>query len=320
MIAPLISGAIIIFGTIFNTHFLMRRSEKPDLIIRIKKFYRNILLSLCIGGLIFLIGSIISFSLIYLLFKKFVRLLFGDPVIAYLAAMGIHSPSPAQYLAAQHALGLDLPIVLQYIKFLCQTFTGNWGISISVASGAPVYELIMPRLPRTIDLMLISIIIVLGLGILLGRILAKNRGKWYDKLIQLLCAIGISIPIFVLGMFLQYTLAYLNPIFPATYYKNPSFMDPPFVTGFYIIDALLAGEFFKIPDYLYHLVLPIFCLSLASFSLITLKIRSYMVNKSREKSVISNTIITGSVFGFIFMFSILIETTFGLNGFVSLLI
>ena len=45
-----------------------------------------------------------------------------------------------------------------------------------------------------------------------------------------------------------------------------------------------------------------------------------MVNKSREKSVISNTIITGSVFGFIFMFSILIETTFGLNGFVSLLI
>lgn len=163
-------------------------------------------------------------------------------------------------------------------------------------------------------------IIAVGFGIILGKFLAKSRGLWYDRVIQLACIIGISLPIFFLGMVFQYYLAYVNPIFPATYYKDATYEDPPFVTGFYIIDALISRQFFKIPDYINHLILPITCLTIISFSLVTIITRSYMLNKSRDKSVVSNTVVTGIHFSLILMFTLLVDTIFGLFGSGLLLI
>ncbi|MFW9969386.1 MAG: ABC transporter permease subunit [Candidatus Odinarchaeota archaeon] len=163
-------------------------------------------------------------------------------------------------------------------------------------------------------------IIAVGFGIILGRFLANSRGLWYDRVIQLTCIIGISLPIFFLGILFQYYLAYENPIFPATYYKDISYEDPPLVTGFYIIDAIISRQFFKIPDYIYHLILPISCLTIISFSLVTIITRSYMLNQSRDKSVVSNTVVTGIHFSLILMFTLLVDITFGLFGSGSLLI
>ncbi len=244
----------------------------------------------------------------------------GDPVYALLEAMGITDPLPEVVLAYRHQLGFDLPIFLRYFRYLGDTFTGNWGVSVSVARQTPTWELIATRFPRTIDLMMVSSIIAVGCGVILGRFLAKHRGSIQDRVIQLVCIIGISLPIFFLGMVFQYALAYQFPIFPATYYKNIDFEDPPFVTGFYMIDALISGEFYKIPDYIYHLILPVTCLTLVSFSLVTIITRSYMLNQSRDKSVISNVVVSGIVFGFVYMFTLLVEITFRLNGFGSLLV
>jgi peptide/nickel transport system permease protein len=278
----------------------------------VQNFYINVAITIAIGGSIFFIGTIISFNVF--LFLP------GDPVYALLESMGIIDPLPEVITAYRHQLGFDLPIFLRYFRYLGDIFTGNWGTSISIARGIPTWELIATRFPRTIDLMMVSSIIAVGCGIILGRFLAKNRGSIHDRVVQLVCIIGMSLPIFFLGMLFQYFLAFQVPIFPGSYYKNIDFEDPPFVTGFYMIDALLSGQFYKIPDYIYHLILPVTCLTLISFSLVTIITRSYMINQSRDKSVISLSVVTGFLFGFIFMNALLVETTFGLNGFASLLV
>lgn len=277
----------------------------------VQSFYINLVISLGIGGAIFFIGTIITFNIF--LFLP------GDPVYALLESMGIIDPLPEVVIAMRHQLGFDLPIFLRYFRYLGDLITGNWGTSVSVARGTPIWELTAQRLPRTIDIMMVSSIIAVGCGLILGRFLAKNRGSVQDRIIQFGCIIGISLPVFFLGMLFQYFLAYIFPIFPSTYYKNIDFEDPPFVTGFYIIDALISGQIYKIPDYIYHLILPVSCLTIVSFSLVTIITRSFMLNRSRDKSVISNSVVTGLVFGFIFMFTMLVEITFGLNGFGSLL-
>jgi peptide/nickel transport system permease protein len=278
----------------------------------IQNFYINIVITIAIGGTIFFIGTIISFNVF--LFLP------GDPVYALLESMGIIDPLPEVVAAYRHSLGFDLPIFIRYFRYLTDLITGNWSTSISVARGLPTWNLIAVRFPRTIDIMMVSSIIAVGCGLILGRFLAKNRGSIQDRVIQLVCIIGFSLPIFFLGMLFQYYLAFQFPIFPSTYYKNIDFEDPPFVTGFYIIDALLSGQFYKIPDYIYHLTLPVICLTIISFSLVTIITRSYMINQSRDRSVISNSVVTGFLFVFMFMFVILLESTFGLNGFGSLLV
>jgi peptide/nickel transport system permease protein len=278
---------------------------------KVRLFVINTVLTVNIGIAFFFIGTLICFAVFHLLP--------GDPVIAYLASVGIHTPSPAQIEQVTRQLGLDLPIFFRYFRYLADLITGNWGTSVSISPGTPVFEF-MRRLPRTIGLMTMSTMIALPLGFLLGRGLAKKRGLWYDRLIQLGCIIGLSFPIFFLGMAFQYTLGFLNPIFPATYYKNPAYTDPPYITGFYLFDALFTGQFPKMIDYLYHMFLPVTCLAIISFSLITLKTRTYLPEKPREKNIFSNLLLTVTIFSFVFMSAILVEATFGLNGFASLIV
>jgi peptide/nickel transport system permease protein len=273
----------------------------------------------------------------------FSRMMPGDPVRAHLDLAGIGRPNPIQYAQMEHFLGLDLPIIIQYFRYLGDLFTGNWGTSVSISRNTPVWDLIVARLPRTIDLTVFSMIIAAYVGIKIGVISATNRNKAKDTAFRGMALLGVAIPIFFLGMLLQYTIAYLNPIFPATYYKNADYVDPAQVTGFYMIDALLAGELYKIPDYLYHLVLPVFCLSFVTIASIVRQTRSSMLEVlqqdyvrtarakgCKEKTVIHShalknaliptvTIIGLNVAGLL-SGAILTETTFGLNGIGMLLV
>ncbi len=312
MIAPLISGAILIFGTLFNTKVLIPRSQRSELILKIKKLYRNILFSLCIGGIVFLVGSIISFSIIYFLP--------GNPAIAYLHAMGNFTPSPAEILAAEQLLGIHLPPFLRYIMFLCQTFNGNLGVSVSISMGDPVAGLLATRVPRMFEVIVLPIIFVVGLGFLLGRFLAKKRGRWYDKLIQIGYMLGLAFPVFIIGLACQYFLAYGAGIIPAAGYKSAALPTPTLRTGFLILDSLLDGNWALAIDIFYHLLTPMIILGIATFALIAWQTRSHMTNKTGKRSILSNTVITSSIFGFIFMFYVLIDTTFNLSGFGDLLI
>jgi peptide/nickel transport system permease protein len=196
----------------------------------------------------------------------------GDPVAAYLTY-----PDPDIYQYYRRLLWLDRPIIQQFFKYIADVFSGNWGNSVSINQGQDVWQLIMQRLPRTIDLALISIVIASFLGIKTGVIASKYRNKPRDTVLRGISLIGVSMPVFFLAVILQWFFCYIIPIFPATGFKDMRYKDPPFITGFRIIDALIAGQFYVIGDYLYHLALPVLCLSFITLAGIARHTRSSML-------------------------------------------
>ncbi|MFW9783204.1 MAG: hypothetical protein ACFFFB_13060 [Candidatus Heimdallarchaeota archaeon] len=271
----------------------------------IKKIYLNLIYTLIIGGVLFFLALYVSFMLS--------RFLPGDPVLAYLPEGHV---DPNLYMQVYRQLGLDKPLIEQFFIYLGKMFTGNWGISISIVRGMPVWNLIQLILPRTIDLFILPFLIGISLGLLFGNLSVKFRHKWSDKLFQILTFIGCALPLFFLGMLFQYFLGYLLPIFPTTGFKTYSYPDPPFVTGFRIIDSLLSRQLYLIPDYLYHLVLPWSVLTIGIGSLTTLMVRIYLLNlnKSKTRSIVPNSFNSVISIGLFFGFIILVETTFGLAG------
>ncbi len=271
------------------------------------------------------------------------RMMPGDPVRSMLEAQGIPRPNPEVYAAMAAQLGLDQPIIIQYFRYLAELFTGQWGISISIARNQPVWGLIVQRLPRTIDLSIFSMVIAATLGIKAGVISATNRNNPKDTIVRGFALLGVAIPVFFLGMLVQYFLGHVWPIFEPTGYKNFIFEDPEFVTGFYIIDALLANEWYKIWDYLYHMILPVFCLSFITLAGITRQTRSSMlevleqdyvrtarakgckerdvINSHALKNALIPTItVIGLSFASLLTGAVLTESTFGLVGIGNLLI
>lgn len=271
------------------------------------------------------------------------RLMPGDPVRAILTAAGIPHPAPHVVAAMTRQLGLDQPIIIQYFRYLGELFTGQWGISISIARNQQVWDLIIQRLPRTIDLAIFSMVIAAFLGIKAGVISATHRNKPRDTVVRGLALVGVAIPVFFLGMLVQYFLGHVYKIFPTTGYKNFIYEDPVFVTGFYIIDAIISGQLYLIWDYLYHMILPVFCLSFITLAGITRQTRSSMLEVlqldyvrtarakgCKERDVVNthalkNALIpTVTVIGLstasLLTGAVITESTFGLVGLGSLLI
>ncbi|MFX0009331.1 MAG: ABC transporter permease [Candidatus Hermodarchaeota archaeon] len=273
------------------------------------------------------------------------RFMPGDPVLAYLPEGKVNLDV---YYATKEALGLNDPIIIQYLRYLGGLFTGNWGVSLSIAHGMPVWQLIMLKLPRTTDIAIFSMIIASVIGIKTGVISATHRNKARDTFLRGLTLLGVALPVFFLGMLLQYTLGYVVrindvPIFPTTGFKTSTYPDPAFVTGFRWIDALISGEYYMITDYFYHLVLPVFCLSFISLASIVRQTRSSMLEVleqdyvrtarakgCREKDVINThakknamiptVTVIGLSFGGLLTGAVLTETTFGLAGIGELLV
>ncbi|MFW9826679.1 MAG: ABC transporter permease [Candidatus Thorarchaeota archaeon] len=268
------------------------------------------------------------------------RLMPGDPVLAFLPPQ---KPDPGEYEYWYRYLWLDRPLIIQYFKYLGDLFTGNWGKSVSIAHGVDVWPIIVEKLPRTIDIAIFSMVIAAFLGAKTGVVSAKHRNKPRDTLVRGIALIGVSIPVFYLGVLFQWWLAYLLDWFPATGYKTRSFTNPPFITGFRIIDSLISGQLYFVTDYLYHLILPVFCLAFISLAGITRQSRSSMLEVleqdyirtarakgCREKDVIKvhaqrNSLIPtitviGLSFAGLLSGAVLTETTFNLNGIGKLMI
>ncbi|MHA1240276.1 MAG: ABC transporter permease [Promethearchaeota archaeon] len=271
------------------------------------------------------------------------RMMPGDPVLAMLEAAGIAKPNPVVYNQMVRQLGLDQHIIIQYFKYIADLFTGNWGVSISIARNQNVWDLIIQRLPLTIDLALFSIIIASFLGIKAGVISSTHRNKPSDTIVRGLALVGVAIPVFFLGMLVQFILGYLIPIFPTTGHKDFVYANPEFVTGFYIIDSLISGEIYKIFDYLYHMILPVFCLSFITLAGITRQTRSSMLevlqqdyvrtarakgckerdvvnNHALKNALIPTVTVIGLNFAALLTGAVLTESTFGLAGLGNLLI
>ena len=168
------------------------------------------------------------------------KLMPGNPVRQLLPL----NHTQEQYDALYHLLGYDKPIIVQYFRYIGDLFTGNWGTSSSIEPGEDIWELIWQRYPRTIELSLFSILIASFLGIKTGIIAARHRNKWQDTTFRGIALVGVSIPVFWMGMMLQYVFAIQLDWLPAIGFKTAKYGDPKPITNFRIIDSMISGELY----------------------------------------------------------------------------
>jgi peptide/nickel transport system permease protein len=150
------------------------------------------------GRLVQIVPTVV---LVAVLMFGLLRLLPGDPAVVLL---GDRATDAA--IARMHAeMGFDRPLVVQFFTWLGQLAQGNFGESISMRTS--VGNLIVQRLPNTLMLTTMSTVIALALAVPLAFVAALNEDGWADTVIRLACQLGLSMPVFYLGLILMIVLA-----------------------------------------------------------------------------------------------------------------
>ncbi|MDA8442587.1 MAG: ABC transporter permease [Peptococcaceae bacterium] len=199
-----------------------------------------------------------------------IPVLIGVSIIVFLI-MRVFSPDPAPIVLGQHATqqavevwrqanGLNDPIYLQYLHFLQGALTGNLGMSYYTK--APVIQEIMSRFPATIELAVVAIILASFFGILIGVISAVKKNSIFDNGGMFLALIGVSMPIFWLGILLIILFSGTLHWLPSNGRINP-LLEPIHVTGLYLI-------------------LPASALAMYSMAIITRMTRSSMLDTLQQ--------------------------------------
>jgi len=130
-----------------------------------------------------------------------IRLLPGDPINTLVMENELTGLDEAEIQALRHEFGLDKPLLVQYFDWLWGVLHGDLGTS--VFTKMPVYEEIFRRLPITLEIGMWSILVSTLIGIPLGIASAVRRGTWIDQLVVITSNIGITIPVFWLGLLLM---------------------------------------------------------------------------------------------------------------------
>lgn len=197
----------------------------------------------------------------------------GDPVLAQLGDMAASNPETVREWRARW--GLDLPLWERYWIFLAGLTQGDLGISI--ASQRPVLDDIAQYAPATIELATIAFLLALAVGIPLGIVAAVRRDTWVDNLARAVSLVGVSSPTFWLA-FVMLALFYGGlEIAPGPGRLDPIAFPPEEVTGLFLVDSALAGDWETFRDAAAHLVLPSIVLAAATIGLITRTTRAAML-------------------------------------------
>ena len=224
-----------------------------------------------IGAIPVLIGlSIILFA--------FVHLLPGDPATAIL---GQHA-TPERVAKMRQYLGLDLPIWQQYLMYVGGLLQGDFGSS--VINNQPLLKELLHRFPATIELTVGAMIYAAGVGIPLGRFAARHAQGWSDGMVTVVSLLGISIPVFVLGLTLQYIFAVQLGVLPAAGRIDPR-AGLVIQSNFVLIDSLLMGRPDLFINGLSHLVLPAIALGSIPLAIIARITRASVLDVSNEDHV-----------------------------------
>jgi len=171
----------------------------------------------------YIIRRLILAAIVLFLVSLFVflamRLLPGDPVLMYMSASSVQEITEEQLNLVRHQFGLDKTLPMQYIDWITGVFRGNLGTSI--LNRSPVMQEILRRLPITVHLGILAFIIATIVGIPAGVLCAVRRGSWLDNLVTTLANIGITVPVFWLGILLIYLFALYFKWLPVMGYTSP---------------------------------------------------------------------------------------------------
>ena len=200
----------------------------------------------------------------------------GDP--ARLLAGERASDEIVQHI--RHQLGLDLPLWQQFARYVSALLHGDLGTSIR--TGRPVLEDLRAFFPATLELAFCALAIALVVGIPLGVLSAVYRNRWTDHLVRLLALTGISTPAFWLGLGVI-VLFYGKLNWLPGSGRLDDWLDPPaHVTGFYLLDSLLAGDTEVFINAVQHLILPAATLAFVHLGIVARQIRSAMLEQLGE--------------------------------------
>jgi peptide/nickel transport system permease protein len=225
-----------------------------------------------------LLGVIpVLFGLSIILFA-FIHFLPGDPATAIL---GQHA-TPERVAAMRQYLGLDDPLWQQYLNYLGNVLRGDLGSSI--INNQPVLREFLVRFPATIELTVAAMIFAAGIGIPLGRYAARHAQGWSDGAVTIVSLLGISIPVFVLGLTLQYIFAVELDLLPASGRIDPR-AGLEIRSNFVLIDSLLMGRPDLFLDGISHLILPAIALGSIPLAIITRITRASVLDVSNEDYV-----------------------------------
>lgn len=189
----------------------------------------------------------------------------GDPALAQLGDMAASNPDFLKAFRAKWAL--DEPLWTRYFIFLKGLLHGDLGISI--ASQRPVLEDIKSYAPATIELSTCGFLLSIVVGIPLGVIAAVRRDSWIDHVARFISLIGVSSPTFWLTFIVLAVFYGELQIAPGPGRLDPIAFPPPDVTGLFLVDSIVAGDWSTFRDALAHLILPSTVLAAATLGLIT---------------------------------------------------
>ena len=182
------------------------------------------------------------------------------------------TPEDAGHLIQQ--LGLDQPLYVQYLYYLKNFFTGNFGVSFHY--GRPVIDIIWNRLPNTIILFTTSIILSSLVGIFLGKIASWHKGEKTDTWLTIGALICHTVFLPWLALIMIWVLAYKVGWFPLTGILTAEvWIDPE------------SGFFSKLMDILHHMVLPLTTLFIIHFGSYLLIMRSSMLDTLKEDYILT---------------------------------
>lgn len=220
---------------------------------------------------------------------QLIPVLLGMTFIVFMIIRAIPG-NPAQVILGQQAtaeaieamtvkLGLDKPWYTQYFVYLKDTLTGDLGESLRTR--APVSEEIWPYLAGTLELAIFAMVIAVFIGINAGIVSAWFQNSWFDYIAMILALVGVSMPIFWLGLMGQWAFSIELPWLPTTGREMSRDPVTP-ITHLYLIDTLIAGRFDQFVQVLRHLILPGIALATIPMAIIARMTRSSMLEVMRS--------------------------------------
>lgn len=204
---------------------------------------------------------VVLFILSILLFA-WLRALPGGVVSAMLGERA----TPESRAALTEAFGLNDPLYVQYWKFLSRALQGDFGVSTAVQSGKPSTEILVERMPATIELSIVALTLAVLLAVPLGYLAARKRGSFLDNISIIGSLVGVAVPVFFLAFLLKYVFAVELGWMPVSGRQDVG--NATHITGFFVLDGLLTREWDAAWDSFKHLILPGIALASIPFAMI----------------------------------------------------
>jgi dipeptide transport system permease protein len=260
------------------------------------------------------------------------RALPGDPA-AYFAGAAATEEAIAQ---VRSQLGLDRPLLEQFFQYVAALARGDMGLSLT--TGQPVAQELLARLPASLEMVFLALLLACAIALPLGVLAATRPGSWIDQLCRLVTTAGVSLPTFFTGLLLAYVFYFLLGWAPSPMGRlDPMFSPPVTITGLYLVDAALAGDPAMWWASLKQLILPVLTMAIFVLAPIARMTRASMlsvlsadfIRTARASGLSRGTVLVtyalrnallpvvttlGMVFGFMLGSSVIVEKVFGWPG------